>query len=70
VGFFVMLTGIGIIGALASIFAAVLVSPSKEDDVSPAATSSDDEVRDELRAIRRELAALRAASGRDDEPQP
>jgi len=32
--------------------------------------SSDTEIRDELRAIRRELAALRAASGRDDEPGP
>ena len=64
VGFFVMLTGIGIIGALASIFAAVLVSGGKNDDASPS------EVRDELRAIRRELAALRAASGRDDEPGP
>ena len=62
VGFFVMLAGIGIIGALASIFAAVLVSGGTDDD----APSS--EVRDELRAIRRELAALRAASGRHDEP--
>ncbi len=69
VGSIVMLTGIGIIGALASIFAAVLVSGRKHDgDASPSSEPS--EVRDELRAIRRELAALRAASGRDDDPEP
>jgi len=68
IGFFVMLAGIGIIGALASIFAAVLVSGPEGD--APSAASADAEVRDELRAIRGELAALRAASGRDDEPGP
>jgi len=69
IGFFVMLAGIGIIGALASIFAAVLVS-GPEDDGSPSSPSASQEVREELRAIRRGLAALHAASGRDDEPEP
>jgi voltage-gated potassium channel len=71
VGAIVMLTAIGIIGALASIFAAVLVSSDDANGKSPLPPpSSDTEIRDELRAIRRELAALRAASGRDDEPGP
>jgi hypothetical protein len=68
VGSIVMLTAVGIIGALASIFAAVLVSGSSDDDDAVSSSSESSEVRDELRAIRRELAALRAASGRDDEP--
>jgi voltage-gated potassium channel len=54
VGFFVMLTGIGIIGALASIFASLLVTSSQEDE----GASSD--VGQELRALREEVAALRA----------
>jgi voltage-gated potassium channel len=71
VGAIVMLTAIGIIGALASILAAVLVSSDDANGKSPLPPpSSDTEIRDELRAIRRELAALRAASGRDDEPGP
>lgn len=69
VGSVVMLTAIGIIGALASIFAAVLVSGDSDDDEEePSSSSESAEIRDELRAIRLELAALRAASGRDDEP--
>ncbi len=56
IGFFVMLTGIGIIGALASIFASVLVtSGSDRDEVEP------DAVRQELRALREEIAALRVS---------
>ena len=54
VGFFVMLTGIGIIGALASIFASLLVSPSQ-----PAPPAEPDAVHEELQAIRAELAGLR-----------
>jgi voltage-gated potassium channel len=54
VGFFVMLTGIGIIGALASIFASLLVAPS---DPSPPAEHNG--AGEELRAIREELAGLR-----------
>ena len=69
VGAVVMLTAIGIIGALASIFAAVLVSGRKDGDNATPSPEASSEVRDELRAIRRELAALRAASGRDDEPE-
>jgi voltage-gated potassium channel len=64
-GFFVMLAGIGIIGALASIFASVLVSGRSAPTTAPT-----DDVRDELRAIRRELAALRASPGRDDPEDP
>jgi len=54
IGFFVMLTGIGIIGALASIFASLLVSSN-----DPAPTHEPDAVHAELRAIRAELASLR-----------
>lgn len=56
VGFFVMLTGIGIIGALASIFASVLVTSSQAEDVPEPG-----ELGQELRALREEVAALRAA---------
>ena len=40
-GVFVMFAGVGIIGALASILASLLVSPSSSDDASPAAESPD-----------------------------
>ena len=60
IGFFVMLTGIGIIGALASIFASLLVSPSE-----PAAPPEPDAVHEELRAIRAELVSLREQLGTD-----
>jgi voltage-gated potassium channel len=56
-GVFVMVTGIGIIGALASIFASLLVST---DDDEPTDTASAGEMRalhDEIAALRRELAA-------------
>jgi len=61
VGFFVMLAGIGIIGALASIFASVLVAPGNDKAPAP-----DPAVSKELRALREEIAALRrdAAGGR------
>ena len=55
-GVFVMITGIGIIGALASIFASLLVSPGGSDsDAQP----ESDVVSTELRSLREEVAALR-----------
>jgi len=57
-GFIVMLAGIGIIGALASIFASVLIAPS-----DAAATGEPDAVHEELRAIRAELVSLRTQLG-------
>lgn len=59
-GFFVMLAGIGIIGALASIFASFLVPPPKPEGSSGAAPS-DRTTERELADIRRELTALRHA---------
>ena len=64
VGVSVMFAGIGIIGALASILASVLVSPPKgDDDPEPAPTlagADADLVAAELAALRAEVAALRA----------
>ena len=54
-----MFAGVGIIGALASILASVLVGPTGE--AQPADNATDDSaVHRELVAIRSELAALRA----------
>jgi voltage-gated potassium channel len=63
VGVFVMFAGVGIIGALASILASLLVPPPAEPD--PAATDTGanpggDRVAEELAALRAEVAALRA----------
>jgi voltage-gated potassium channel len=65
-GVFVMFTGIGIIGALASILASILVAPS--DASQPPARSADVDVARELAQVREELSALRAsiASGGGD----
>jgi voltage-gated potassium channel len=69
-GVFVMTTGIGIIGALASILASVLVAPATPETLpepSVPGTGSDPSVAsaraisDELAAIRAEVAALRGA---------
>ena len=70
-GIFVMFAGIGIIGALASILASMLVSPATPDEEpapaeasggAPAADAmASGAVADELAAIRAELAALRQA---------
>ncbi len=55
-GVFVMITGIGIIGALASIFASLLVSTGRSDsDDEP----ESDVVSKELRSLRAEISALR-----------
>ena len=68
-GVFVMIAGVGIIGSLASILASVLVAPAPDATDEPSAAStqvpvepaagSDPQLREELRAIRAELEALR-----------
>jgi voltage-gated potassium channel len=66
IGVSVMFAGVGIIGALASILASLLVPPPKEEalaaDPVPAARSAEgtDAVATELAALRAEVAALRA----------
>lgn len=63
VGVAVMFAGVGIIGALASILASLLVPPPKtEDAAAPAASSiaDADAVASELAGLRAEVAALRA----------
>ncbi|HET9082773.1 MAG TPA: potassium channel family protein, partial [Candidatus Limnocylindrales bacterium] len=63
VGLFVMLTGVGIIAALASILASVLVPPPPPDEDAPAQTDASlDAARlaDEVAALRSEVAELRS----------
>jgi voltage-gated potassium channel len=65
VGLFVMFAGVGIIGALASILASLLVPSPDSEDVPPPATqppsvADSERIADELAALRAELAALRA----------
>ena len=63
VGVVVMFAGVGIIGALASILASLLVPPPKTDDAAaPAAgaIADADAVAAELAGLRAEVAALRA----------
>ena len=63
VGLFVMLTGVGIIAALASILASVLVPPPPPDEEVPTQTEAiPDAARlaDEVAALRSEVAALRS----------
>lgn len=57
-GIFVMFAGIGIIGALASILASLLVAPSANESVATAGAQTVDAVG--TRAILQELAGLRA----------
>jgi voltage-gated potassium channel len=68
-GLFVMFAGIGIIGALASILASLLVSPSPSDDstaeselaVEPSIQPSDvASIAEELAGLRAEIAGQRA----------
>jgi len=61
-GIFVMFAGIGIIGALASILASLLVSPSTPDEAVPEARSGADPATDPvgMGAFVEELAGLRA----------
>jgi len=63
VGLFVMLTGVGIIAALASILASVLVpAPPPDEDASAQTEAIPDAARlaDEVAALRSEVAALRS----------
>jgi voltage-gated potassium channel len=57
---FVMVSGIGIIGALASILASLLVSPPAEPDKDAASVTADPAVDSSFGAIVEELAGLRA----------
>ena len=64
-GVFVMFAGVGIIGALASILASILVPPAKDTTVADAAATksindSMDAVAAELANLRAEVAAMRA----------
>ena len=68
-GFFVMVAGIGIIGALASILASLLVSPSTTDEAADAAKEAEDDaavasIAQELAGLRADIAALRASLDR------
>jgi voltage-gated potassium channel len=56
IGAFVMFAGVGIIGALASILASILI-PAPDDDDGPAAQT--DGLKTELAAVRGELSAIR-----------
>ena len=56
-GAFVMFAGVGIIGALASILASVLI-PAPEKQADP--TAEIGELKDELAGVREELSAIRA----------
>ncbi len=62
---FVMFAGVGIIGALASILASLLVAPSKTPDPAeaPAPGPADADVAGELVKLRAEIADLRQALG-------
>jgi voltage-gated potassium channel len=57
--FLVMLAGVGIIGALASILASLLVPPPKQNDDPGGGGGGDPALQRELAQIRNELAALR-----------
>jgi voltage-gated potassium channel len=68
-GFFVMVAGIGIIGALASILASLLVSPSTTDDAEEAAQEAANDaavasIASELAGLRADIAALTATLDR------
>ena len=63
VGVLVMFAGVGIIGALASILASLLVPPPKTEETAPATAGTPvdaDTVAAELAGLRAEVAALRA----------
>jgi len=66
-GAFVMFAGVGIIGALASILASVLVAPPKTQD-APDEAPTTRTVQEELVDIKTELAALRRSLSIGGEP--
>jgi voltage-gated potassium channel len=68
-GAFVMFAGVGIIGALASILASVLVAPT-EDEVEPDKAATARTVQEELVDIKAELTALRRSLSVGGEPKP
>ena len=77
VGVLVMFAGVGIIGALASILASLLVPPPKTEETQAAAAAAApiadaDAVAAELAELRTEVASLRTALGvpRQDGPNP
>ena len=63
IGVSVMIAGVGIIGALASILASVLVPPAKDETeaAAPVASSGTDVILAELAELRAEMTALRDA---------
>jgi len=67
-GVFVMLAGVGIIGALASILASILVPPAQTQEEADEQAREDAAVRAELAEIKQELVALRQSlrTDRDD----
>jgi voltage-gated potassium channel len=67
-GVFVMLAGVGIIGALASILASILVPPAQTEEEADEEARADAAVHAELAEIKQELAALRRTleADRDD----
>ena len=74
VGVFVMFAGVGIIGALASILASLLVPPPKIEEATgdPAVSASPDNeaTARELARLREEIAALRASLASDRDVVP
>jgi voltage-gated potassium channel len=56
---FIMLAGVGIIGALASLMASLLIGESREASEAETGISQDTAVEKELASIREELSALR-----------
>ena len=68
VGISVMFAGVGIIGALASILASMLVPPPKDPGPQPepaAAVASPDAIVEELAKLRAEIAELRETVAAD-----
>ena len=67
---FVMLAGVGIIGALASILASILVPQPQADEAADGEAQADRAVQRELVDIKAELAALRRSLGTSEDHPP